>query len=277
VRDASGGPVPAFTLLVFESETLGLGRVVATRTFVDSGGAFAVDGLEARDYRVQASAHGHAPSRPVDGAAVLPPARPTAVQLQLPAGGTLTGVVRSDGGAPIENARITVEGGLGEESTPVPFSASAVSDRDGRFALRGLSPGRRSIEVVAAAHHLAIVGGLVVTEGAQLDPIEVVLQPLAEGEQPTVELVGIGAALSPTEDALQINEIVPGGGAQAAGLVAGDLILAIDGRPVVELGFQDAIQAIRGPVGTTIRLAVRRAATPDAIAEITASRIKMRF
>jgi hypothetical protein len=277
VGDASGRPVPAFTVIVFESEGLARGRVVATRTMVDSGGTFAVDGLEAGEYRVQASAHGHAPSRPADAEAVLPPARPDPVALRLPAGGTLTGVVRARGGGPIAEARVTVEGGLGEGPTPVPFSASAVTDRRGEFALRGLAPGRRSVVVLATGHHGAIASGLEVAEGARLGPIEIALDPLAAGERPTVELAGIGAALSATDDSLRINEIVPGGGAQAAGLVAGDEIVSIDGRGVLDLGFEDAIQAIRGPVGSSVRLGVRRAASPGAVADVLAARLKIRY
>jgi len=276
VRDTAGQPVPAFTVVVSESGALGSGRTAATRTFVDSAGSFAIDGLEAGDYRVQASAHGHAPSRPVDGSAVAPPERPTPVAIVLPAGGTLTGLVRAAGGGPIEGARITVEGGLGEGSTAVPFSASATSAADGRFVLRGLAPGRRSVAASAAGHHGAIIGGLEIADGATIGPIEIALRPLAEGEQPTVELVGIGAALSAIDDALQINQIVPGGGAQAAGLAVGDQIVSIDGRPVVALGFEDAIQAIRGPIGTTVRIGLRRAASPDAVVEVVVPRLQIR-
>jgi hypothetical protein len=275
VRDANGVAVPAFTVLVLEAGSLGRGTVVATRTVVDRDGAFEIEGLEARDYRVQATAHGHAPSRLVDAAAVEPPAPPSPVDIQLPAGGTLSGTVRSkDGAEPLENARVTVEGGLGEGPTPVPFSASAVTDEQGKFALRGLAPGRRSVFVGAYGHHARVLGGLDVAEGAQLGPVDVVLTPLREGEKPAVELAGIGVALAAAEDSLRVNEVVPGGGAQLAGLQIGDEIVSVDGRTVVELGFDVAIQSIRGPVGTTVRLGLRR---QGAVTELAIQRVPIRY
>jgi hypothetical protein len=282
VRDANGQPVPAFTLLVLEAGQLGTGTVVATRTFVDRDGAFTVDGLEERDYRVQASAHGHAPARPVDGAAALPPARPTPVDIRLPTGGTLTGVVRSDGAGPLENARVTVESGTGESATPIPFSASAVTDKNGQFVLRGLAPGRRSVFVAAYRHHGMVLTALEIAEGAQLGPVEVSLTPLAEGEEPTIELAGIGAGLGAADEALEVSQVLPGGGAAAAGIAVGDRIVSIDGRSVVEIGFDDAIQAIRGPVGTRVRLGVRRAARTSGpsgpqVVEISVERRKIRY
>jgi protocatechuate 3,4-dioxygenase beta subunit len=277
VRDTGGEPVPAFTVVVFESKSLGRGTVVSTRTFVDGGGAFTVEGLEARDYRLLATAHGHAPSRSVEATAVLPPEKPSAVEIRLPAGATLSGVVRETGGKPIENARVSVEGGLGEGSTPVPFFASAVTDQRGEFALRGLAPGRRSVAAIAGGHHGAVLTGIEVTEDARIGPVEVILAPLAEGEKPTVEMAGIGAALSAVDDALHVDDVLPGGGALAAGLAAGDEIVTIDGRTVVDIGFDAAIQAIRGPVGTTLRLGLRRPANPAALVELEVQRVKIRF
>jgi RNA polymerase sigma factor (sigma-70 family) len=277
VRGANGEPVPAFTVLVFEPDTLTRGEVVATRTVVDREGSFSIEGLEARDYRVRATAHGHAPSRPVGGSAVLPPARPSVVEIRLPAGGTLTGTVRSKDGKPLEAARAIVESGLGDGPSPLPFSASAATDEQGRFTLRGLSPGRRSVTIGAYGHHGKLLTGIEVVEGAELPPIEVVLDPLAEGETPTIEIAGIGAALSAADDALLVTQVIPGGGAEAAGLVSGDQIIAVDGRSIVDLGFEDAIQAIRGPVGTTVRLALRRPANPTAVTELSVERVKIRF
>jgi protocatechuate 3,4-dioxygenase beta subunit len=258
VRDASGDPVAACTVVVSHMDGL-RGEVVAVRTIIDREGAFAIDGLAPGDYRVQATAHGHAPSQPASGRAEIPPARGSQVALTLPAGGTLTGTVRSADGAPLENARVSVEGGLGEGPTPVPFAASATTDKAGVFTLRGLSPGRRSVVVAAFDHHATILSGLEIAEGAQVGPIDVRLTPVAEGEQPTLELAGIGVQISPGDNVLVIEGVIAGGGAELAGLAAGDAILAVDGAAVTALGFDTAIQAIRGPVGTIVRLTVRKA------------------
>jgi hypothetical protein len=267
VKDARGEPVPAFTVVVFRSE--GLASVtVAIRTVVDREGSFAVEGLGPRAYRVQATAHGHAPSPPVDGRAEVPPDKAPAVSISLPDGGTLTGVVKSKGGGPLENARVSVEGGVGEGTSPVPFAASALTDASGAFSLRGLSPGRRSVFIGAYNHHGTILGGLQIAEGAVLGPIEVELTPVAEGEEPTVELAGIGAVLTAQDDALLVQRALPGGGAEKAGLTAGDLIVSVDGAPVTQLGMEGAIQAIRGPVGTSVLLGVRKGGGPDPVSMV---------
>lgn len=258
VRDAGGEPVAASSIVVSQMDGL-RGRVVAVRTVIDREGTFAIDGLAPGEYRVQATAHGHAPSGPGSGIAELPPARGRPALLTLPAGGTLTGTVRSADGDPIENARVSVEGGIGEGPSPIPFAASATTDKAGAFALRGLAPGRRSVVVGAFDHHGTILSGLEVADGAQIGPIEVTLTPVAEGEQPTLELAGIGIQVAPGTDALLVEGVLPGGGAEQAGLAAGDAILSVDGAAVTQLGFDTAIQAIRGPVGTVVRLTVRKA------------------
>jgi C-terminal processing protease CtpA/Prc len=52
--------------------------------------------------------------------------------------------------------------------------------------------------------------------------------------------------------------VIAGGGAAAAGLEAGAAILAVDGQPATTLGFDGAIQLIRGPGGTAVRLLAPR-------------------
>ncbi len=274
VKDSRGEAVPAFTVVVFRN--LGLASVpLAIRTVIDRDGVFAVEGLEAGSYRVQASAHGHAPSAVVDGRAEVPPARAPAVSIALPDGGTLTGVVKSEGGGPLENARVSVEGGVGEGSTPVPFAASALTDEKGSFALRGLAPGRRSVFVGAYNHNATIVGGLDIADGAVIGPIEIVLTPVKEGEQPTTELVGIGAVLAAQGEALIVQRTLPGSGAEKAGLAAGDLILSVEGAPVTQLGMDGAIQAIRGPIGTRVRLGVLKSGQKKPM-EILVERLKIK-
>jgi C-terminal processing protease CtpA/Prc len=103
------------------------------------------------------------------------------------------------------------------------------------------------------------VSGLAVTEGGDIGPITVELAKTEEGEEPRMELTGIGAVLSPKDDAMVLGQVLAGGGAAEAGLAAGDAIVRIDGAPVVDLGFDQAIQRIRGPEGSTVALGVRKA------------------
>jgi C-terminal processing protease CtpA/Prc len=115
-----------------------------------------------------------------------------------------------------------------------------------------------SITVAAGGYHPKIEAGLTATDGAQLGPLTVALVGLSEGEQPSLELVGIGAKLGATGDGLRVEAVYPGSGAAAAGIAAGDLITAIDGVPVTQLGLDGAVARIRGVVGTTVAVTLRR-------------------
>jgi hypothetical protein len=157
-------------------------------------------------------------------------------------------------GAAIAGARLTVEGAFTAAST-FPVLSEAVSRADGRFVLPHLPP-RVSIMAAAADHHARIVGVDVPEGGAAT--VEIALRPAREGETPRVDLAGIGAVLSLSGDALSVAQTAAGGGAAEAGLGRGDLILRVNGRPVTELGFAGAIDAIRGPEGSVVVLTVRR-------------------
>lgn len=72
-------------------------------------------------------------------------------------------------------------------------------------------------------------------------------------------LAGIGAHLAPEKDRLLIVTPLPGSPAQKAGLQSRDSITSIDGKGVGDFTLEKAIQAIRGPSGTQVRLGIRRA------------------
>jgi hypothetical protein len=258
VREASSGAgVAPFTVLVFENRSA-LRRVLQrSLSVIDPSGCWTLDDLSPGPAVVVVSAPGFAPSDelPVE---VPPPGGEAVVDVALRPGGRLTGLVRDDvTGAPLAGAAIAVEGWLSSAASTFPVLSQAESGPDGRFMLAGL-PGRFSISVVAAGHHARILGGLTVGSGELAGPLEVRLRPVAEGEEPRVELVGIGIQLSAHGEALAINGVVAGGGAAEAGLTRGDEILEVEGRPVSELGLSGAVEAIRGPEGSSVRLTIRR-------------------
>jgi C-terminal processing protease CtpA/Prc len=110
----------------------------------------------------------------------------------------------------------------------------------------------------AAGHHARVVGGLEAPAGGDAGPVEIALRPLAEGETPRVELAGVGVGIAVRGEALAVTGVYPRGGAAEAGLAPGDLIVRVEGVAVVDLGFQGAVDAIRGPEGTTVTLTIRR-------------------
>ncbi len=254
---SSGAPVAPFTVLVFERRSA-LGRVAQrSLSVVEPGGCYALDDLSPGPAAVVFSAPGYAPSEEAR-VELPPPGGEAVVDGRLEAGGRLTGRVLDDAtGAPLGGASISVEGWLASAASTFPVLAGGESDGGGRFALAGL-PRRFSIHVAAAGHHARIVGGLEAGPGEARGPIEVRLRAVEPGETPRTELAGVGLQLTPDGEVLAVTGLVAGGGAALAGLQVGDRVVAVDGRPVSELGMVGAVDAIRGAEGTTVRLTVRR-------------------
>lgn len=78
-------------------------------------------------------------------------------------------------------------------------------------------------------------------------------------EDASGEFEGIGATVRMREDGyLEIVRPLPGHPAEAAGLQAGDLILAVDGESIVGMGLYEALGLIRGPADSEVMLEIGR-------------------
>lgn len=238
----SGAPVPAFTVRWAEKD----GRP-GSRRFFEPRGGFRIEGLSSGSYRVEAEAPGQGVGRLDE--VFLPPAGTERVELRLEAPGVIEGrVLDEDSGDPVVGAHVALDGDSGLGRGP-----SARTGEDGAFRLGGVPPGRRSLSVRAEGYRTRIMSALHPGPGETVGPIEVQLSPSENGG---FDLVGIGAVMSIADDGMAIGRTVPGGGAAEAGLGPGAKVLAVDGRPISELGFDGAIQAIRGRVGTTVQLTI---------------------
>jgi protocatechuate 3,4-dioxygenase beta subunit len=257
VRDgAAGTPIVSFVVIVRRPTGPMTREVVTVEPTLDPQGRYEIPALPAGDYLVSASAHGYATTAEVS---VRLGPQDGEQDFALGRGGTIHGqVTDGDSKAPIEGARITLEGSYGADAGAAPLLTTTRSDAEGRFELLGIGSGKHSILAAAADHHGRILSGLAVAEGAVLE-VAIPLTATKEGETPRIELAGIGAVLSAKDDGLVIGRVIEGGGAAAAGLVQGDAILGVDGLSVVDLGFGGSIERIRGPEGSTVTLTVRKA------------------
>ncbi|MDI3292116.1 carboxypeptidase regulatory-like domain-containing protein [Polyangium sp. 15x6] len=271
---STGTPVASFSVVAARHRGPLEREYSASTSFFDATGAYEIGDLLPGTYAVTAAALGHAPSATVD--VTVPAGGEATADLVLRAGGRLHGiVVEDDTEEPIQGARVTIEGQLGAGAGPVPVVADATTDASGRFSLLGLAEGARSVTATAPGHHGRVLSGLVVTEGGEIGPVRISLAKLKDGEEARMELTGIGAVLGPKGDALVIGQVLPGGGAANAGLGPGDAIVAIDGAPIVEIGFEAAVERIRGPEGSLVRLSVRRGGTGEAT-DIAVRRTRIR-
>jgi hypothetical protein len=69
---------------------------------------------------------------------------------------------------------------------------------------------------------------------------------------------GLGIEVAMEDADLVIVRLLPGGGAEAAGLRPGDIILAADGTVLAGMDLADAVAVMRGPAGTQAVLSVSR-------------------
>ncbi|MFQ5478094.1 MAG: S41 family peptidase [Candidatus Binatia bacterium] len=77
------------------------------------------------------------------------------------------------------------------------------------------------------------------------------------------KLAGIGARVGIRNDELTLIKVYDGSPAARAGLEDGDVVKRIDGMSATNIMVGDAVQRIRGPVGSKVALAVERAGTDD--------------
>lgn len=107
-----------------------------------------------------------------------------------------------------------------------------------------------------------MIGGFVNKLG---DPHTVYMdkkQAKAFGEHMQGNFVGIGAQVKPVAAGLKLEIVIPGSPAEKAGLIDGDVVTAIDGVATKALDLGAAIDRLRGPAGSEVKVRVMRLGRP---------------
>jgi len=108
------------------------------------------------------------------------------------------------------------------------------------------------------------------------DPYTVFIEPAArdvERERLQGSFGGIGAYITRSEETGEVMlEPIPGNPAEAAGILAGDVLLAVDGREITAaMTVPEIIDLVKGEKGTTVTLTVRH---PDAVGPVDISVVR---
>ena len=82
-------------------------------------------------------------------------------------------------------------------------------------------------------------------------------------EQKNNSYVGIGVTIVKTQDVpgLQVTQVTPGGSAEEAGILAGDVIIGVAGQSILDMSTDGASNLIKGEEGTQVVLTVLRDGT----------------
>lgn len=115
-------------------------------------------------------------------------------------------------------------------------------------------PGAVSYERLMQASLRGMVAGLGDAHTGYLDPFQVQQSDLSLAG----EYEGIGAWVDPTSEYLTIVAPMEGSPAEAAGLLAGDRVIAVDGQDMTGVDGNVVISYILGPAGTDVTLTIER-------------------
>lgn len=90
------------------------------------------------------------------------------------------------------------------------------------------------------------------------------------------EFGGLGIVISVQNRMLTVVSPIDGTPAARAGVMAGDMIIEIDGEDVIDIALHEAVQLLRGPVGTNVTITVVREGAKDSVEyELTREIIKV--
>ena len=278
-------PAGEVQVWVMPAAPAGEGRKRARRPLsprVSEEGAFHF-GVTPGEWEVRAQASGYPDLKPVT-VTVVEGTDPAPLTFRLGRQGTVRGTLVGDDGKKVAGARVSfteASGGdaLGGEGGFLDWSEAVRSRSDGRFELAGGS-GEGRLFVYHPEYEPELVP-VVVPETGSLD-IGLVRMRTGKGTSSVFEFSGIGAVItgddersSADETIFVVRSVLPGSPAERFGVRAADHVLEIDGQPTKQMGMDELIAKIRGPVGTTVTLILQRPENPTPL-RIDVTREKIR-
>lgn len=145
---------------------------------------------------------------------------------------------------------------IAESDDPDDLSANMF---DAIVAMRSVSPdlGERKSEAIYAAFFDGMIGSLdAYTRYAGLERAR-------ENRAQREGYGGIGIRIRMEDDVLEITDVMERTPADRAGLEDRDAITHVDGTTIQGLTLPEAVSRLRGPIGTEVRLTIRRGDEPE--------------
>jgi carboxyl-terminal processing protease len=95
-------------------------------------------------------------------------------------------------------------------------------------------------------------------------------------EQLSGEYSGVGIEISKQDNTIVVRDVFADSPAARAGIQPGDVLVAVDGIPVSELGLDGVVQRVRGPEGTVVALVIQQVGKASPL-EVRLVRSKVRL
>jgi carboxyl-terminal processing protease len=158
------------------------------------------------------------------------------------------------------------------------WSASSDSTHDQAFALFQDVLARVKQDYVEDVSEKTLIESAVKGMVSSLDPHSSYMDPKEYREMQVEtrgEFGGLGMQVTLENGLVKVVSPIDDTPAARAGMKPGDLISAIDGQPVTGLSLSEAVEKMRGPIGSTIKLTVRRANQEAFDISLTRAEIKV--
>ena len=167
----------------------------------------------------------------------------------------------------------------GEEAEPTAAERAAAEPRDpleiyADLNLFGEIFDRIRAEYVDPPDEEELIRAAIQGMLTSLDPHSGYLPPIEYAdmrEDTSGQFGGLGVEIIMEEDLIKVVSPIDDTPAAKAGILANDLIFEIDGQPVQGMTQDEAVEKMRGPVGTDVTISVLREGVPDPI-EFTLTR-----
>ncbi|HEY3806446.1 MAG TPA: carboxypeptidase regulatory-like domain-containing protein [Kofleriaceae bacterium] len=223
-------------------------------TFATNDGSYTLDHLAPGSYNCNVDSDGGAGSGSVEV-----PSDSATLDFAVAAWGQLSGtVVSAFDGSPVPGLSAIPGDDEGKRMTEIIAGGGPQTDANGAFSIGKIKPGTNRLMIFSATSSMTPLATTpyTVSAGQHLDLGQIKVVPPRQGDAGT-----FGMAVADQNGSVVVTSIKPGGAADAAGLVVGDMILTINGQAVAQLGVDPSVSFLSSGtvgIGVSVQLGLAR-------------------